>query len=39
MNFVAAGIEFFDHVWKLSEVDEVDLSNIQEIPRQSFYAS
>ncbi len=39
MNFVAAGIEFFDHVWKLSEVDEVDLSNLQEIPRRSFYPS
>lgn len=38
-NFVAAAINFFDHVWELSEADEVDLSNLQEIPKRSFYPS
>ncbi|MDS0243567.1 MULTISPECIES: phospholipase D-like domain-containing protein [unclassified Haloferax] len=38
-NFVAAAIDFFDHVWELSEADEVDLSSLQEIPRRSFYPS
>lgn len=38
-NFVAAAIDFFDHVWELSEADEVDLTSLQEIPRRSFYPS
>ncbi len=38
-NFVTAAIEFFDHVWELSEADEVDLSSLQEIPKRSFYPS
>lgn len=38
-NFVAAAIDFFDHVWELSEADEIDLTNLQEIPRRSFYPS
>lgn len=38
-NFVAAAIEFFDHVWEISEADEVDLTNLQEIPKRSFYPS
>ena len=38
-NFVAAAIDFFDHVWELSEADEIDLTSLQEIPRRSFYPS
>ncbi|MFD1600473.1 phospholipase D-like domain-containing protein [Halobellus rarus] len=38
-SFVAAAIDFFDHVWELSEADEVDLTSLQEIPRRSFYPS
>ncbi len=38
-NFVAAAIDFFDHVWELSEADEVDLTSLQEIPKRSFYPS
>jgi hypothetical protein len=38
-NFVTSAIDFFDHVWELSEADEVDLSNLQEIPKRSFYPS
>lgn len=38
-NFVAAAIEFFDHVWEISEADEVDLTSLQEIPKRSFYPS
>ncbi|MDG5777860.1 phospholipase D-like domain-containing protein [Haloarculaceae archaeon H-GB2-1] len=38
-NFVAAAIDFFDHVWELSEADEVDLTSLQEIPARSFYPS
>lgn len=38
-NFVTAVIEFFDHVWELSEADEVDLSSLQQIPERSFYPS
>ena len=38
-NFVAAAIDFFDHVWEISEADEVDLTSLQEIPRRSFYPS
>jgi phosphatidylserine/phosphatidylglycerophosphate/cardiolipin synthase-like enzyme len=38
-NFVAAAIDFFDHVWELSEADEVNLTSLQEIPRRSFYPS
>ena len=38
-NFVAAAVDFFDHVWELSEADEVDLTSLQEIPRRSFYPS
>jgi len=38
-NFVAAAIDFFDHVWELSEADEVDLISLQEIPRRSLHPS
>lgn len=38
-NFVDSAIEFFDHVWELSEADEVNLSNLQEIPKRSLYPS
>lgn len=38
-NFVTAAIEFFDHVWELSEADEIDLSSLQQIPKRSFYPS
>ena len=38
-NFVAAAIDFFDHVWELSEADEINLTSLQEIPRRSFYPS
>ena len=38
-NFVQAAIEFFDHVWELSAADEVDLEQLQEIPRKMRYPS
>lgn len=38
-NFVDAVIDFFDHVWVLAENDEIDLSQLQEIPKRSFYPS
>ena len=38
-NFVAAAIDFFDHVWELSAADEIDLTSLQEIPQRSFYPS
>ncbi|NHN64357.1 hypothetical protein G9463_13775 [Haloarcula sp. JP-Z28] len=38
-NFVAAAIDFFDHVWELAAADEIDLTSLQDIPRRSFYPS
>jgi len=38
-NFVSAAISFFDHVWELAAVDVIDLKNLQQIPKRSFYPS